>query len=45
MKCIYCGGRVVWDYPIIDGVSKCEKCDSKNCHEIDHNDVEGLDDE
>lgn len=46
MKCIYCSGLVVWEYPIIDGVSvsKCEQCGCKNCHEID-DDLEELDDE
>lgn len=39
MKCSYCGGLVLWEYPIIDSVSKCEKCGCKNCHEID-NDLE-----
>lgn len=33
MKCIYCGGKVVWVFPVIDGVSKCTKCDMPNSQE------------
>lgn len=40
MKCMYCGGIVVWVYPMFDGVSKCTECDMPNSQELDNEDEE-----
>ena len=40
MKCMYCGGMVVWVFPVIDGVSKCTKCDMPNSQDVEEDDID-----